>query len=200
MLKNVIFDIGNVLMGFDAQNYGAVYFKDPLQAKKLQEAINSFDLWNKCDLGLWPVEQVIEEFAQSMTGQEELARKAIYASIDFVLHGDWAIPWLQELKAKGYGVYFLSNYNIYLRELKPEILDFLPYMDGGVFSCDVHMVKPEREIYDYFFKKYSLKPEECVFLDDRVANIETGRSLGMAGIVVKTPEQAKLELKALLGY
>lgn len=200
MLKNVIFDIGNVLMGFDSQNYGAVYFQDQVQAKKLQSAIEAFDLWNKCDLGIWPVEQVVEEFSQTMVGQEELARKALYDSLDFVLYGTWTIPWLEELKAAGYGVYYLSNYNTLLREKRPEILDFLPYMDGGVFSCDVHLVKPQREIYEYLFQKYGLKPEECIFLDDRAANVEMGKTLGMAGIVVKSPQQAQEELRRLLGY
>lgn len=200
MLKNVIFDIGNVLMSFDGKNYGATYFKDKAMAKLLQEAINSFRLWDRCDKGDRAVEDVIEEFAQSVKGYEDIAREAVYASLDFVLHVDYAIPWIQELHAAGYKVYFLSNYNKYLRDKKPEILDFIPYMDGGVFSCDVQLLKPDKKIYENLLNKYNLKAEECIFLDDREENVAGGCAMGMEGIVVENYEQAYGELKRILNY
>lgn len=200
MIKNVVFDIGNVLMGFDAQNYGAMYFKDPSKAKILQNAINSFLLWDKCDMGDRPVPEIIDEFATTVVGQEDMARQACYDSLKFVLHRDWSIPWVKELKAAGYKVYFLSNYNRYLAEQKPEILDFIPFMDGGVFSYEVHLLKPNKDIYEKLFASYGLKAEECVFLDDRVANVEAGKAIGMAGIVVENHEQAYNDLRKLLNY
>lgn len=200
MLKNVIFDIGNVLMSFDAQNYGAVYFKDKAMAKVMQEAINRYGLWDRCDMGDRDVLEIIDEFALTVKGYEDLARTAALDSLSFVLHVDYAIPWIKELKTAGYRVYFLSNYNKYLRDEKPEILDFIPYMDGGIFSCDVHMLKPHREIYEALLAEYQLKPEECIFLDDREANIQGGKAVGIDGIVVKSYEQAYAELKKRLGY
>ncbi len=200
MIKNVIFDIGNVLMSFDGKNYGATYFKDKAMAKLLQEAINSFRLWDRCDKGDREVEEVIEEFSKTVKGHEDMAREAVYASLDFVLHVDYAIPWINELHTAGYKVYFLSNYNKYLRDKKPEILDFIPYMDGGVFSCDVQLLKPDRRIYEALLDKYNLAAEECIFLDDREENIAGGCALGMAGIVVESYEQAYSELKRILKY
>ena len=200
MLKNVVFDIGNVLMKFDGNTYGATYFKDPKVAAIMQRAINSYGIWDRCDMGDRDVHEIIAEFAQTVTGYEELAKEAIYASIDYVLHADYAIPWIEELHRAGYKVYFLSNYNKYLREKKPEIIDFLPYMDGGVFSCDVHQLKPHREIYETLLAKYNLKAEECIFLDDREANIKGAEAVGMEGILVKSYEQAYADLKTRLGY
>lgn len=200
MIKNIIFDIGNVLMGFDADNYGSRYFKNKEQALMLQRAINEFHLWDKCDLGLEPVEDIIERFATTLPGNEALARNAMFDSVDYVLYAKHAIPWLQELKAAGYKVFYLSNYNEYLMEKRADVLDFLEYMDGGVFSCKVHLIKPQQEIYLKLLETYGLKAEECVFLDDRVANIEAGRKLGIQGIVVKNHQQAYADLKALLGY
>ena len=200
MLKNVIFDIGNVLMKFDALNYGAVYFQDKEKAKLLQNAIDSFHLWDKCDMGDRDVEEIIEEFAASVVGHEAMAREAAYASLDYVLYADYAIPWIKELQKAGYKVYFLSNYNKFLAEKRPDILDFIPYMDGGVFSYDVHLLKPNREIYEVLLNKYSLDPQECVFLDDRVANIQGAEQLGIKGIIVKNYDQARQDLKKLLNY
>lgn len=200
MIKNVIFDIGNVLMKFDALNYGATYFKDKRMAAILQNAINEYGFWDRCDLGNRDVHELIQEFAQTVTGYEDLAKEAIYASLDYVLYADYAIPWIEELHRAGYKVYFLSNYNKYLREKKPEIIDFLPYMDGGVFSCDIHQLKPHREIYETLLANYNLKAEECIFLDDREANIKGAEAVGMEGILVKSYEQAYADLKTTLGY
>ena len=198
MLKNIIFDIGNVLMGFDADNYGREYFTDPLLAQKLQTAINDFHLWDKCDLCLEPVENIIEDFARSLPELTELARNAIFASIDYVRYADYAIPWLQELHAAGYCTYYLSNYNKYLMDKRPEILDFLPYMDGGIFSCNVHLIKPDPAIFSALCEKYRLRPDECVFLDDRSANIAAAQAFGMQGILVKNHAQAYQDLHKLL--
>lgn len=200
MLKNVIFDIGNVLMGFDADNYGSQVFADKTQALQLQQAINAFHLWDQCDFGLEPVEEIIERFAQSLPGQEEIARQALFASVKYVKYAPHSIPWIKELKAAGYNTYYLSNYNEYLMEKRPDILDFIPYMDGGVFSCKVHLIKPDPAIYHKLMSTYGLKAEECVFLDDRIANIEAARKLGMQGILVKNHQQAYEELKQLLKY
>ena len=198
MIKNIIFDIGNVLMGFDADNYGSKFFQDQEQAQLLQQAINSFHLWDKCDLGLQPVEQVIEDFAQTLPGQEAMAKKAIYASVDYVLHADYAIPWLQELHNQGCRTFYLSNYNEYLIGQRPDILDFLDYMDGGIFSCRVHLIKPDPAIYLKLLATYGLMPEECVFLDDRPANIAAAEKLGIQGILVKNYLQARADLQSLL--
>lgn len=200
MLKNVIFDIGNVLMGFDADNYGSRYFQSKEQATTLQKAINEFHLWDRCDLGLEAVESIIEQFAATLPGQEELAREAIYASVNYVLYAPHAIPWIKELKAAGYNAFYLSNYNEYLIEKRADILDFIPYMDGGVFSCKVHLIKPNPEIYLKLLETYGLKAEECVFLDDRIANIEAACKLGFQGLHVKNHQQAYEDLKALLKY
>lgn len=200
MIKNIIFDIGNVLMGFDADNYGNRYFESKAQALMLQKAINEFQLWDHCDLGLEPVEEIIERFAQTLPGQESLARQAIYDSIHYVIHAPYAIPWLKELHTAGYRTFYLSNYNEYLMEQRPDILDFIPYMDGGVFSCKVHLIKPDPAIYHKLMDTYTLKAEECVFLDDRPANIAAAQKLGLQGILVKNHQQAYEDLKSLLKY
>lgn len=200
MLKNVIFDIGNVLTSFDDRNYGSVYFKDKAMAEIMQEAINSYGLWERGDMGDRDPYEIIDEFAATVTGHEDAAREAALAASDYVRQEAYTIPWLKELKAAGYHVYYLSNYNKYLQEARPDFPDFIPYMDGGILSCDVHMLKPQGEIYMALLDKYDLKAEECIFIDDREINIEGGRAAGIDGIVFKNYEQAHAELRKRLGY
>jgi len=201
MIKNVIFDIGNVMMGFDALNYGRTVFKDEAMAKRMQKALDEFKLWDKCDMGDRPVEDIIEEFATTMmVGEEEAAKKALYASIDFVEYRAGSVPWVKEIKAAGYKVYYLSNYNRYIMDKRPDVLEFVDYTDGGVFSCEVQLIKPQREMYECLLNKYNLKAEECIFLDDREANLKGGEAVGIQGLLVKTQEQARSDLRKLLGY
>ena len=71
-------------------------------------------------------------------------------------------------------------------------------MDGGIMSYEVQLIKPDLVIYQTLMERYDLQPEECVFLDDTVRNVEAAQALGIAGIVVTSQEQAKKELETLL--
>ena len=78
-----------------------------------------------------------------------------------------------------YHVYYLSNYFEYLMQEAPQVLDFIPYTDGGVFSCHVKITKPDRRIYEILCEKYALDPRECLFIDDSSANCKAAESLGI---------------------
>ena len=62
----------------------------------------------------------------------------------------------------------------------------------------VGMIKPDADIYQCLFDKYNLNPEECVFIDDRLENIEGGRKLGMEGIAFTDYETGKKKLERML--
>lgn len=71
-------------------------------------------------------------------------------------------------------------------------------LDGQIISSEEMVIKPEPEIYHRLFAKFNLKPEECIFTDDRAENIEGGRRLGMEGIVFTDAKQYERELRDLL--
>ena len=77
-------------------------------------------------------------------------------------------------------------------------MEFLPYMDGVVFSYRCKLIKPEKEIYEYICETYGLKPEESVFLDDREDNVQAARNMGMNGIVFGNYAQGSETLEQLL--
>ena len=80
----------------------------------------------------------------------------------------------------------------------PRALDFLPYMDGGVFSCDEGVVKPDPRIYMIIIERFDLNPMECVFIDDSKANIMAAKALGMNVIHFEDYESAKNQLEEML--
>ena len=82
------------------------------------------------------------------------------------------------VKASGYGIYILSNASDLFYQYFPRFLP-LDFFDGVFVSSDYLMIKPDPVIYKTFLAKYGLKAEECLFIDDREANVSAARDLGM---------------------
>lgn len=95
-------------------------------------------------------------------------------------------------------MYLLSNYPVGLFEIHSPHFTFLPYTDGRVVSGYVKCVKPDERIYRCLLEKYSLRPQECVFLDDLAENVEGAKKLGIHGICFLGYEDANAKLERML--
>ena len=111
---------------------------------------------------------------------------------------DYAIPWIRHLQKQGLKVLYLSNYSPHTMASNPDVLNFVPFMDGGIFSCDVRINKPDPEIFRLLIEKYDLTPENSAFIDDNLDNIDTAGKLGFNAIQFKGYEQTSRELDLLL--
>ena len=197
MIKTIIFDIGNVLMKFDYMPYVKRLLGDDEAVYRVNGAIWRSGYWNELDRGGDVTELFSLMLAADPEYQDEI--RLTFENVgQCMFRMEYAIPWIQALKARGYQVLFLSNYSRYIMDAKPEVLDFLPYMDGGVFSCDVRLVKPDPAIYQTICKKYALVPGECVFLDDNAANVQAARAFGINAILFTDYERANAELEVIL--
>jgi putative hydrolase of the HAD superfamily len=87
---------------------------------------------------------------------------------------------VEMLKAKGFGIYLLSNASPDFHERRSGI-PALSLFDGVIISADHKLLKPEKEIYEKLYETFSLKPEECFFIDDVQANIDGAAATGMQG-------------------
>ena len=183
MVKNIVFDMGNVLLRFDRD-----YFLDAagVEGEDRKILMNNVYLsveWARMDRG----SMTEVEAAASMCCHipERLHEKA-HLLVDRwdrpILPVEGMASLVRELKAAGFGIYLLSNSSYRQHEYWPRIPGS-EYFDGTLISADVKYVKPEPEIYRLLYKKYGLIPEECVFIDDSAANIEGAERTGMPGIV-----------------
>lgn len=197
MIRNVVFDVGNVLVGFDWEVFIHRLFTDEELIAKLRVAIWGDSRWDRLDWGA-DFDKVLMSMINAEPECEEEIRYMFSRIGECVSRRESAIPWLKDLKARGLNVYYLSNYSRTVIDAHHEALDFLPLMDGGVFSCDVYLLKPDPAIYRYLLRKYSLKPSECVFIDDLERNVQGARECGFHGIRCKTVEQTQTELNSLL--
>ena len=199
MIKNIVFDVGNVLVDFRWREYMKdLGFSDEV-TEHLGKNMVMNPLWDELDRGLRPKKEVIEEMKSFVPGYEKEADLFFENIEEIVITRSYAQSWLHQLRNQGYKIYLLSNYPADLFETHSKgRFDFLGEIDGMVVSGFVKLVKPEPEIYECLFQKYDLLPEECVFLDDRQINIDAAVRMGMKGILFTDYETVKKELTKLL--
>ena len=199
MIKNIVFDIGNVLAAFRWKEYIAELGYEGEMADRLARATTLNKMWYEVDRNVMPVNDIIEGCIASDPEIEPQIRHFFADRRRLVMEYDYSRGWLEELKNKGYRIYLLSNYSQDHFQYISRHFSFFGLEDGQMVSFRVKLLKPDRRIYEALFEKYGLKPEECVFLDDSPRNIQGAIDAGMKGIVFENYEQGRRELEEILG-
>ena len=197
-IKNVIFDVGNVLMLFDWPGYLKSFGFPEEKYERLSDVIFRSETWNQRDKGGRPEEEYVQEMVDACPEYEEDIREIMRRSYECIHPVEYSASWFQFLRTQGFRTYVLSNYCDYMLQKNRRDMDFLQWTDGEIFSCEVNQVKPGEEIYETLLSRYHLKPEECVFIDDREENCVTAESLGIQAIRFRNFPQAAKELEKLL--
>ncbi len=197
MITTIIFDIGNVLADFSWKKHYAGFGYDEAMVERLAAATVKSPAWNEYDRGILTEEETLQAFIRLDPEIEPDIRRTLADVRTMVKRNDYAIPWIQSLKSRGYRVLYLSNFSEKAQKDCAAALDFIPYMDGGILSYREKVIKPMPEIYELLIQRYHLTPEECVFLDDTQVNLDAAQKFGIHTIHFRTREQAAAELKAL---
>ncbi len=197
MIRTIIFDIGNVLADFTWEAHYRRFGYTGEKLERLAKATVKSEAWNEYDRGELSGEEIIQKFIDNDPELEADIRRCLASVEGMVVRNDYAIPWIEELKRKGYQTLYLSNFSERAAEECAKALDFLPHMDGGILSYQDKVIKPMPEIYQLLIERYGLVPEECVFLDDTQKNLTGAEALGFHTILFRNQEQAREELKKL---
>ena len=195
MIRNIVFDMGNVLIRFDPPYFmDRAGITDPEDRELILRELFLSVEWAQMDAGI-----LTEEKAEPLI-LARIPEKLKSKVSDLLYH--WAdgrdeIPGMKELvrrlKDAGYGIYLLSNASAAQHRYWPHY-EVSRYMDGKLISCDVKVVKPCHRIYRLFTDQFSLIPEECLFIDDAPANAAGAVACGWKGIVFHG-DAAELEHK-----
>ena len=180
MVKNIVFDMGGVLIDFDPDGTLSRFFNEA-DAATVHRVLFGGDLWRQLDLGRLHLPQIAEEACRVLPAR-------LHGDLTDMLLRWWSFmppidgmeDFVREVKSRGYGVYLLSNTSddIYTNFAKYPVLSL---MDGIIASCDYGVLKPDRRLYEALYEKYALRPEECFFIDDVPQNIDGAAATGMAG-------------------
>lgn len=179
-IKNIIFDLGNVLVSTNMEDLMAV---DPdIPNDKINYIMSQWYKDEDDPIGLDEFKSIIPARLKEVS---KFIPKLFEYNIRCVNPFDYTIPLIDKLKAAGYNVYFLSNWSKWSYELLDRYhkFDFLEKMNGGVWSWQTGCMKPNERIYRILLNKYNLNPEECVFFDDLKDNVEAANDVGIKGVL-----------------
>lgn len=182
-MKIIIFDIGNVLFDFNPMRMTSLLVGDEQSAIQIAEVIFSRHYWARLDLDDIAIADVKNDIKDKLS--EELLPYA-YDLLDNWVKYLSPIYGIEELlidlKQKGYKLYFISNLTKEFANTYPQyehVKNIMDYFDGGVLSGSIHLVKPDKRIYEYLLNKYLIDPDEAIYIDDNIDNIKAGREIGL---------------------
>ena len=183
MIKNIIFDLGNVLISFKPSEYfDKNNYPLSIKATILSDIFGSKE-WLMLDNGEITTPKAIDAIAtKSSLSKKEIAHIFNLRS-DLMFPLDSNVRLLPELKKRGFRLYYLSNFPLDIFEEVSTEYYFFKYFDGGLISAEAKFSKPDIGIYNILNKKYSLVPNECLFIDDIEVNVRAAQALGMKGII-----------------
>lgn len=184
MIKNIIFDIGNVIYYFDIDKIVKEYTDNKEDQEFIKDEIFNSPEWAKYDLidtGYIDLETAIS-LIQDRTNhiKDYLVEDFLNRYPDYGYIDERTINLVHELKDKGYKIYLLSNISESFLS-KVDLNSLFESVDGYVLSYECHQIKPHIGIYNTLINKFDLDPKECIFIDDREDNVRTANLLGIHG-------------------
>ncbi len=185
MIKNIVLDIGGILFDDSKSNVEKLLHKNCDTIYKKTYGGN----FKECLIG----NMSVKEHLELLKDDED------YLDIKYLLQNlSLATPLMKEnyeyiksLKEKGYHLYLLSNITEDSFQYINKVLDLSHFVDGGVYSYQEHVKKPEHTIYQTVLKRFHLDPKETIFFDDKLKNVVAANESGLPSIEFKSIETLK---------
>ena len=200
MIKNLVFDLGNVLIEWNSEKILTYFEPEKERQQVLRQVIFESGVWHQTDRGERSLKEACEEVLAQLDVSYHSAVKNILYHWYEVVH---VYSGLQERirlwSDQGYRIYILSTTcEIFYHIEKAGLLPIFPLLSGYILSSEVGVVKPEAEIYQKLLKKYNLNPVESVFIDDIQANLDTAAELGFETILSTSETENIRAMETLL--
>ncbi len=183
MIRNMVFDMGGVLFSYNPPAFVRKYCQNPDDAELINRELFGAPEWEQMDRGTMTDQAYLATVLPRIP--EHLRTVAVYL---FEHWHEMPRPFpemerlIHALKESRYRIYLLSNMSTRFYRFYQNI-PAMRWFDGMIVSSDVHLLKPEPEIYCCLFRRFGLVPEECFFLDDRLENVRAGEELGIKGFL-----------------
>lgn len=200
MVKNLILDMGNVMIEFAPDHLieDQGIQDSEVHAILLREVFRSLE-WVQMDWGILTEQEAAARICARLPDElKELGRRLVF-DWDRQMHPiDGMEALVRECKACGMGIYLLSNASVRLPDYWPRVPGS-DCFDGITVSGLLGCVKPMPEIYRHVLDTYGLQPEECLFVDDMPMNVAGAMRLGIHGFVFRGDSNALREEIIRLG-
>lgn len=192
MLKNIVFDFGNVIMNYDPDIILNQYNLTSQQHELLKKEIFQSEEWQKVDAGIINEDEATQEFLRRVPEDlHDKVREIMSTWPSKVEFFEPVFNFMKRLKAQGYRIYGLSNTGMRFAEYVKKS-KWNDNFDGYIFSAQEKVMKPDNQIYHLLFNRYNLRPEESLFIDDLPENIAAAKVNGMQGFVFNIDKLSEL--------
>lgn len=204
MIKNIVFDLGNVLISFRPSEFiDKCSYPEPIKKTILADIFGSTH-WLMLDNGDLSTEEAIEGIAANTSLERDVIDEIFERRVEILIPIPPNIKLLPELKKRGYRLYYLSNFpNDLWKQIRNgqghHNYDFFSHFDGGIISAEARYSKPDPRIYTTLLDKYKLKADECFYIDDVEINVKAAESAGMKGFSTFGSHEIYPEVKKRLG-
>lgn len=206
---NIVFDFGAVLFTWQPAELVRRHFPHltptAQAAEELAQALFHHEDWQGFDRGAHALDEAVERIAARLSLPGDALHAFLAPIGERLAPIDATVALLARLRerrdsdmAGDLRLYFLSNMPAPYARVLERRHDFIGWFDGGIFSGDVQLAKPQPEIYRLLESRHGLAPERTVFIDDMHANVEAARGLGWQAIHCTQPEQLGAQLRTLL--
>ena len=198
MIKNIVFDLGNVLLSFKPSEYFDKHkYPAAIKATILEDIFRSKE-WLLLDNGEISTQDAINAISKRSSLKKEEIDHIFNLRTDLLFPLDSNIKVLPGLKKRGFKLYYLSNFPLDIFDEVRSGYYFFRYFEGGLISAEAKSSKPDTRIYELLLEKYSLIPGECLFIDDLEANVNSARAFGMKGLLTNGSLEIAKEIEAAL--
>jgi 2-haloacid dehalogenase len=191
----IVFDVGNVLIHWDPRRLYSQLFDSPEEVDWFLKNV-CHSQWNlDLDRGL-AIEDAIAERITAFP-EHAAAIRAYDERWDEMVSGaiEGSVALIKRLRAGGRPLYAITNFSRAKFDRTAKRFPFLQEFDGIVVSADEGLVKPDPNIFDLFLKRFGLTAEDCLFIDDSAANVQSARKLGMAAHLFVDAASLEIELE-----
>ncbi len=194
MIRNIVFDCGGVIADVKYMDLLRKYKPNPIEMARLAVILADGKEWSDWNKGLMTLDEMADMLSERYPKYRDMLSRALkddflgYLEIDEGMRKTVA-----SLKKSGYGIYLLADIPMEFHKvfMQDEIYKFI---DGGVFSYEEHVRKPDKSMYEKLCAKYKLVPGECLFVDDNKKYLEPAKAMGMQVVLFSKPQAAIKEI------
>ena len=197
MIKNIIFDLGNVLINFKPYEFLLRFTNDKEYIDQFISKVTRSKTWLELDRGTESLENARTIFISKYPQEKDFIEQFFDQWMDMLTPIEENVEILVELKELGYRSYILSNYIIEAFSYVCSKYSFLSLFNGQIISGVEKVIKPEKAIYELLLSRYNLVPEESLFIDDILFFLKPAKKLGMKTIWNRPETDLREELKKL---
>ena len=197
-VRNVVFDVGGVLLSWDPPTVIAQLHPDPAQQATIRRQMFEHADWHEFDRGTISEKDAAQHFANLTGLSVDETRRLIHATREALRPIAGTVAIVEDLAAAGVRLYLLSNMPVTTFEYLVPRHPFFAHFEQLVISGAILMIKPEPAIYKHLVERTGIAPAESVFVDDLLKNVIAARECGLHAIQFRDPQSCRAELRGYL--